>query len=277
MSQDVVENQVRVISCASWEDFIVRVRSCPFFGRFRFFRGQRDVTWPLSSKWERWLLGRKGNNPQRNVREFFDPGDPGAYEKFCDGYLERFKMLAVGLPGFRSADVDGDKNATNAWWALARHHGLVTPLLDWTESPYIAAFFALMSHHESVNPSLTTDLAGGQTFTDGKVAVWDLSCPDEKKGEFEIIRSGSDVNHRQRAQRGVFTRLTHDVHVDLESYLRFRGLGHLLARFEIPAQEVNKALVDLSLMNVTHATMKPDLDGAAEHTNLGFKITYFSA
>ncbi len=145
-------SDTRVYQCETWEDFAVEVRKTRFAG-WRIFRGQRSVQWKLSSRWERWLQRLKGDDPRRNLRDLFAPE---AYERIRDSYLERFKDYAIGLPGFRSSTL-----ADQDWWTLGRHHGLITPLLDWTRSPYIAAFFAFISYAEQLNPGFRTGTTTG--------------------------------------------------------------------------------------------------------------------
>jgi len=208
----------------------------------------------------------KRRDKSRNVTDFFSPG---ALPRYRDGYIWRFKDLAVGLPSIRTDHLSDD----NDWWALGRHHGLITPLLDWTRNPYVAAFFAFADYAEILNPGFKTGTnTGGIQFGNELVAVWALVLGNdiEKKGEFEIITAKRNDFYRQRAQQGVFTRLTHDVHVDLESYLISRNIcSKYLECFQIPGQEMGKALHHLELMNISFATLFPDLGGAAAQANIG--------
>ena len=87
--------------------------------------------------------------------------------------------------------------------------------------------------------------------------------------EFEMLSSLSPVNYWQKAQAGMFTRLTHEDHVDVCSYLGERGLLDLLEKFVIPGNETMKALGDLEAMNIGYATLFPDLRGAALQANVG--------
>lgn len=265
---------VRIFKCDTWEDFIAGVRKGE--GKLVYgyiYRGHANIEWKLSSIFERWLWRMKGGKPDRNVRELFSPG---AFDKIRKMYLERFKEIATGVSGLQSGSLTEED-----WWALGRHHDLITPLLDWTKSPYVAAFFAYVEYAEEQNPGFKTGLnalglkgKGGFYPGTGTVAVWGLAmAPDlEIKGEFEFHRPQTDYSlysARVRVQESVFTWLTHDVHVDLESYLVSRGLGYCLERYEIPGQEVGKALSDLALMNISFASLFPDLDGAAAQANIG--------
>ena len=89
-------------------------------GKF-LFRGQRDPEWKLSSTFDRSFPSISGHKRINLEREL----------------LTHFKKECEDDTDIR--DILNDKVAT---MALAQHHGLPTRLLDWTESPYVAAFFA---------------------------------------------------------------------------------------------------------------------------------------
>jgi hypothetical protein len=100
--------------------------------------------------------------------------------------------------------------------------------------------------------------------------VWELAVVDDLfiRDEFEKVTARHQSAYRQKVQQGLFTRLNHEVHLDVEAYLSSRGLAHYLGKYEVSGQAMGRALADLALMNITPATIFPDLDGAASMANL---------
>ena len=170
-----------------------------------YWRGQKDPSWALASSFERLILNLNGGGRPgashiypydgRYVRNGRLIWDDEFYQAVRDSYLNLFKRSAAGLRGPAPAVLDTDQ-----WWALGRHHGLVTPLLDWTESPYIAAFFPLSE--------LLTEMRtpGGIVFTGRKVAVYRLFHNQNLEGDgLRVVRPIVDELGRIHGQRGLFT------------------------------------------------------------------------
>ncbi len=264
----VPDNTITIRKCESWDDFIAGIRREGVGAQL--FRGQRDVRWRLSSVFERTLVGIKKFDPEHRV---FTREDT---YKSREEYWERFYQLAHGLPGLPSTMSPDD------WWILGRHHGLVTPLLDWSGSPYIAAFFAFVDRLEFRCPGLNR-IESNEIQNDKEIiAIWALSIERLVKGkeELRIIYPETEFSvhsQRIRAQKSVFTKLDHPRYIDIESYLRSEGLFHCLQQYEIPGSEAVKALRDMELMNISFATLFPDLHGAAKEANLGRTISLLNS
>ena len=140
--------------------------------------------------------------------------------------------------------------------ALLQHNGCPTRLLDWSTTPYVAAFFAA-----SDTLSATSD--------EDEFAVWALwrSSPAMLAGAGVGVSEPSVANNaRSKAQRGLFT-TNNSLYATLNDYIDAWDEGGKaetsLWQFLIPRREAVAARRDLWLMGIDYERIFPDLTGAA--------------
>ena len=265
----------RVTRCKSWDDFIQALRvTNNKLPAPRAYRGHANPDWKLSSAWER-LIQHDSQPEYKVVKQLLGEDTKSLYglnikdEEPDDNWLIVFKRMVSTMPEMP----DHTHWKKKDWWAFGRHFGLNTPLLDWSKSPFIAAFWAFTGRLFSENmQSEITNLKYYDLPLTKPVVVWELLAPpDIASPEFSFVDNVRYELHRQRAQSGIFTILYHDKFTDLESYLASRGIGSYLERYEIPCSSVEDASValsDLDRMNINYGTVFPDPEGAARQANL---------
>ena len=131
-----VDGLIPTCRVESWETFVEAMRD-PLHNRAAsewVYRGQRGGDWPLASTLGRMFDG--GSIPIEKRQEL----------------LAQFELAMRGR-GYDLSAFNGDGSEIEKW-AIGQHHGLLTPLLDWTRSPFIALFFAFNTADDiAKNPS----------------------------------------------------------------------------------------------------------------------------
>jgi len=233
----------RVSRLKSWDAFLELIVSTPYSNWA--FRGERDASWPLYSSISRYLMNfgvdRKAWPEQegRILRVF---------KRKAHQYLEQ------------PPDPDDDFQ----WLALMQHHGAPTRLLDFTWSPYVAAFFALERTLNdgvvwALNPTAVSTRRAVERMDPrgkGNLARYYL------KGNQRFIWMGEPqkMNRRLIAQSGTFA-VPGVIDVPIEEILSDRDQEDILAKFVLTNAVREQGMRELYRMNITNATLFPDLDG----------------
>lgn len=228
---------IQVLEYSSWLE-LKRDLFVELFGKSAFrpgrylFRGMGNADWKLSSSFDRRFSSLGRDLRLRLWEELIKE-----WRRSCE---------ETGVP---ESVVHNDQKL----WALGQHHGLPTRLLDWTTSPYVAAFFAFDNWV----------LRLPEEF--GHVAIWALHLENpvwSREMGVEIVTPPALENVRLRNQSGMFT-LSRTPFASLEEYVEKSGTDLALTKVVLPAGEAVQALPDLDSMGINHYHLFPDLTGLA--------------
>lgn len=218
----------------SWREFISWVESepsgddCPWV-----FRGQRDSSWPLVSTFHRHPAGR------RDIIRFRHEDLPRlqAAVKETTGRLYRLDV----------------KEDYEALLSIAQHHDYPTPLLDWTESPHIAAYFALRHREPTETRQWRIYAFNATKFIEARV-MSEKAVLEAPHLFLYITRASQLDNVRARAQKSVF--ILSSV-ADIEWFADDYPVPLLLRRFDLPAEDAPQALSALRRLGITGSSLFP--------------------
>lgn len=228
--------------CHTWDEFHSVLRNIfenqpPTKGRF-LFRGQGDSSWSLQTSFDRAFAEYPAN-----IRKEIE-------KSLLDGFHDSLR----NDDSFR--DFGDDEFALRA---LAQHYGLPTRLLDWTESPFVAAFFAFNSHfREALTDPNIGDHVAVFALDSTNSSVWD------PEAGVAIVHPSSWKNPRIRRQIGCCT-YAKTPYTTLEEHLdHFPGEELALQKLVLPVALAREAIPQLDIMGISYETIFPDLEGAAE-------------
>ena len=239
------------------------------------FRGQKDSCWGLASS-----LERAGD------LHGIAPATRAATEAMM---IREFSRRLHHYAGY-------DTTAKDELLALMQHHGAPTRLVDFTYSPYIAAYFAFERAQSRPRESVAvwavnTDILAKRIYrswqegpvyleyqrTRNPESFAKLYMSESEPTNLVLSLSPTRLNERQSVQRGAFLcqgNIGASLASNFERFLTADVRASCVVKYVLPSKERDDALDQLDSMNVNRITLFPGLDGFAE--SFGPRMRYFN-
>jgi hypothetical protein len=257
---------LNVIEIKRWKDFKAMISEDKY--RSWAFRGQANAEWSINSKLSRYLTDFNVNKEAWEFQE--------------ERILRIFKRKAHLFLNHIPPDDDDFQ-----WLALMQHHGTPTRLIDFTWSPYVAAFFAL--EQATTNAAIwavfppNINYSPEQRIRAGSVidapSRWIGTPGNYKKyflpstSAFAVIGEPEIMNQRLIAHAGTFV-VPGKIDEPLETILLdFECDQDIVLKIELDTASIRKeAMRDLYYSNITQATLFPGIDGMAR--SLAYELEF---
>ena len=218
---------------STWEGFKSELLKHKF--RSHLYRGQEEP-WPLQTSFHR--------SNRKDLSRYLREDVPELRRALAGKTRHHFD---ISIP-----------EQFGAFMGLIQHHGYPTPLLDWSYSPFVAAWFAFSARQKSGNTSGSIRIFCVDTSVFRR--FHQFSTMTFAPPHFSILETLTIDNPRAEPQQGILTLTNLN---DIESHLislEKQNSCSLITAFDIQASEATKAMNELALMGITRSTLFPGFD-----------------